>query len=645
MDEREILTRFKAGTLDRDSAARLLSARLIPRPAPPAPATPAVPAPDDVRPGAGSAPPDEQAQQRQGDRHGVRRDGPPDGSADGSADGGHSPAPAAAAPPTAHPTSRPGPPPYPPRPHAPDDRIAVVGIAGRYPDAPGVTAFWRNLRDGRDTSCAAPPGPRPGAFPLPAGGRGHFLAGTADFDPEFFGLTDDEGRLLDPQARLLLETAWAALEDAACTGVRLDALTGPDRRPRAVGLYLGVSTADYALLTAEHRARGGRQTPAGGGHGGLAARIAAALGLHGPGRAVDAADASALAAVQLAAEALLRGECAAAVAGGVELLLHPARAREAAGEGVGAVVLKPLHRALADADRVYAVLRTAPAPTAPPGAEVLRETRPTARRRIGDAGAATGIAAFTAAVLQLAHATLAPAADGEQARPWPAPSGPQGAPLPRRAEVSVPDACGHDTRLVLEEFTPPPAPGGARPAGGEPVLLSAPTPEHLTATAARLADWLRDQPDAEAAPEPAAIARVLRSGRAGHPCRLALHATDTARLSDALADFATADTLPDVPGPVPGIPGVRYADLRAQPSDPLRLGGLPETQRFAAALWQAGRTEQLTLLWLSGVDFDWAALDPAPAARATLPLPPTAQLRRTLWLTGPEGDADAESRT
>ncbi|MET8116951.1 beta-ketoacyl synthase N-terminal-like domain-containing protein [Streptomyces prasinus] len=120
------------------------------------------------------------------------------------------------------------------------DVVAVVGMAGRYPRAADLDAFWQNVSEGRDTSAEAP-ADRPGAPLLGSGERGHFLDAVDEFDPEFFGLTEDEGRLMDPQERLFLETAWEALEDAGCTGSRLDALTGTGGRPRAVGVF----AADY----------------------------------------------------------------------------------------------------------------------------------------------------------------------------------------------------------------------------------------------------------------------------------------------------------------------------------------------------------------------------------------------------------------
>ncbi len=532
-----------------------------------------------------------------------------------------------------------------------DDRFAVVGIAGRYPGAPDLDAFWRVVRDARDTSAPAPPR-RPGPSPLAAGQRGHFLEHAADFDAEFFGLAPRDAARLDPQQRLFLETAHAALEDAGLTGARLDTLAGPGGTLRSVGVYVGVASADYALLGARSWAAGSPEGPAEG-PARLPSRLAALLGLTGPGQVVDTADSSGLTAVHLAVEALRRGTCAAAVAGGVELLLHPARGRDGAGEGVGAVVLKPLRSALADGDQVHAVIRATatgtlgPAPsTAPGGGPLLRETRQAALRRVGDAGAATGLAALTAAVLQLRHGVLAPARAGAGATPWPRAHDATGRTLPRAACVETPGPDGCPTlgaRLVLEEHLPTAAPAPAAPdpadAREELVLLCAPTPAHLRATAARLAAWLDPAapPGATAADRPAlaSVARTLRAGRASGPCRLAVLAHDTPALAAALHRFAADSGGPGDSADRAGGPGaaeVRCVDLRARGADPLRLAAAPETRDYLAALWRSGRLEQLTGLWLSGVDVPWPALEARSGAGSGLvPLPPSALLRRPLW--------------
>ncbi|MGQ5640541.1 MULTISPECIES: beta-ketoacyl synthase N-terminal-like domain-containing protein [unclassified Streptomyces] len=622
MDDRDILTRFKTGTLDRAQAARLLE-RSAARAAAAAPARPRTPAPADApehRPAADTT-------------HRPR-------TGTGPGTGGGPGATPAATLNTAPPA----------RTEAVDDRCAVVGLAGRYPQAPDLHAHWENLRGGRNTSSAAPAS-RPGASPLAAGQRGHFLDGVDGFDAEFFGITPAEGALMDPQERLFLEVAWEALEDAGCTGPRLDALTGPHGAPRALGVFVGAGASDYALLGAEAWARGGRQRPSSG-HSALTGRLVTLLGLNGPSQAVDTAESSALTALHLAVGALRRGECAAALVGGVELLLHPSRARDLAGEGVGAVVLKPLDRALADGDQVHAVVRATatgvvePDPqTAGPSGASLYETRETTVPRTGDAGAATGLAALTAAVLQLRHGLrLPPHGSGADAAPWPRPRDAQGRELPRTAVVEVSAEGCPTSRAVVEEYMPPRAVRPERAADDgagrdELVLLSAPTPAHLTAGAARLADWLcavAERAPGEEAFDLAAVARVLRAGRAAQPCRIALVAGDVPRLAGALRHFADTGT--------PGA-GVHYADLRSGGADPLGLNTVPETRDYLAALWRGGRVEQLTRLWLSGLDIDWAALDPGPrAAGAAWAPPPSVFLHKPLWLDSQE-PAGTDGRT
>jgi acyl transferase domain-containing protein len=306
---------------------------------------------------------------------------------------------------------------------------------------------------------------------------------------------------------------------------------------------------------------------------------------------------------------------------------------------VGAVVLKRLDRALADGDRVYAVIRDTasgfrPGRPTPAGsrrrdddalaaADVgLNQSRDTIVRHVGDAGAALGIVGITAAVLQVGQGVIAPVRDGEEAVPWQRERDEQGGELPRSATVAVDGDGGLVAHAIVEEFVPA---AGVRRADGagrpELVLLSAPTPAHLAATAVRLADWL--ETDAKASgPVLADVARVLRAGRAAMSCRIALLVGDVPQLVAGLRRFAETGA---------GGGDVRHADLRDSGGDPLELGEAPETRDYVAALWRSGRLEQLTRLWLSGVEIDWAGLENRPATAEAVP-PPSALLRRTLWL-------------
>ncbi|MEU9147927.1 beta-ketoacyl synthase N-terminal-like domain-containing protein [Streptomyces sp. NPDC048349] len=533
------------------------------------------------------------------------------------------------------------------------ERIAVVGMAGRYPGAPDLASFWRQAREGHG-SAGAPPSGRPGDEP------GHYLERVQDFDAEFFGIDAAEAALIDPQERLFLETAWEALEDAGCTGGRLDALAAADGTPRSVGVFTCAGTADYALLAARTWTRERPVRLPRGGHWSLPNRFSALAGLTGPSQCVDSAESSVLVALHLAAAALRAGECAAALVGGVRLLLHPSSRRPGAGEGVGALLLKPLARALADGDTVHCVIRgsavghTAAGRSAagpgrrsrPVGAghgdvdvdgeRVLRaalraaavdastvavhEDTDSVRAFVGEAGAVTGAAALTRAVLQLSHRVLVPGPGRAEAQAW---EGGQAAP--RRAAVGAHGAGGSAAHVILEEYLPAAEDGRSAEAAGdtgaaELFVLSAPTPAHLAATARRFADLLGG---AGPVPSLGVLARALRTGRAAMDCRFAAVVADTGELAAALERFA-AD-------------GGPYADLRDGGADPLDMGAVPQTADYLAALWRAGHLHQVKSLWLAGLDVDWAALERAHGAGAVaVPLPASAFLRTPSWLGGEE---------
>ncbi|HVR08910.1 MAG TPA: beta-ketoacyl synthase N-terminal-like domain-containing protein, partial [Thermoanaerobaculia bacterium] len=207
--------------------------------------------------------------------------------------------------------------------------IAVIGIGCRFPGgASDPEAFWEVIREGRDCVTTVPRN-RFDAAALydpdrDAPGRlytrhGAFLAECDRFDGDFFGISPREAALLDPQHRLLLEVAWEALERA---GQAPDELAGTE-----TGVYLGLSTRDYARLQAAAAAGGARQEDGYGLTGNdfsfAAGRLSYLLGLHGPSVAVDTACSSSLVAIHLACQALRAGECELALAGGVNLILSP----------------------------------------------------------------------------------------------------------------------------------------------------------------------------------------------------------------------------------------------------------------------------------------------------------------------------------
>ncbi|WP_329213072.1 SDR family NAD(P)-dependent oxidoreductase [Streptomyces sp. NBC_01485] len=256
------------------------------------------------------------------------------------------------------------------------EAIAVIGMAGRYPQAPDLESFWRNLAEGRDcvTEVPAdrwdheaifdPEGGRPGTTYSRWGG---FLDGMDRFDPSFFGISRREAERMDPQERLFLTTCWETLQDAGYPASRLAA--------HEVGVFAGVMWNHYQLV------RGSAEdvSPTAM-HAAVANRVSYTLNLTGPSMAVDTACSSSLTAIHLAVESLRRGECALALAGGVNASVHPQKYLQLAqgrflsedgrcrsfgeggsgyvpGEGVGAVLLKPLSRAEADGDHIHGVIR------------------------------------------------------------------------------------------------------------------------------------------------------------------------------------------------------------------------------------------------------------------------------------------------
>ncbi|MET0397623.1 MAG: amino acid adenylation domain-containing protein [Longimicrobiaceae bacterium] len=259
------------------------------------------------------------------------------------------------------------------------ERIAIVGMACRFPGAPDVEAFWSNLRGGVESIARfteaelleAGNDPELLRHPdfVPASGH---LEGADLFDAEFFDLPPRDAELLDPQHRLFLEQAWAALEHAGCD---------PGTFPGPIGVFAGAGMNTYLLhLVARHGNRAGDllQNRIRSDKDFLATLASYKLDLRGPSLSVQTACSTSLVAVHLACQSLLDFQCDAALAGGVAagaplragylaregVFSRDGRCRafDAAGEGtvggsgVGVVVLKRLSDALADGDRVHAVI-------------------------------------------------------------------------------------------------------------------------------------------------------------------------------------------------------------------------------------------------------------------------------------------------
>ncbi|ARU63611.1 hypothetical protein CBW65_23295 [Tumebacillus avium] len=262
------------------------------------------------------------------------------------------------------------------------DEIAVVGLAGRYPDSNNLDEFWEHLRQGHelisfftDEELIAA-GHDPAVIGDPNYVKAAALLKDIDqFDAGFFGFNPREAEILDPNHRFFLEACWEALENSGCN---------PDTYPGAISVYGGQAMNRYLLLNLlPNRAAvanvGELQVMMGNEKDFLTTRVSYKLNLKGASVNVQTACSTSLVAVHMATQALLNGECDMALAGGVSVI-HPktgymytkgsvmspdghcrAFDEEAQGStqgsGVGVVVLKRIEDAIADGDTIYAVIK------------------------------------------------------------------------------------------------------------------------------------------------------------------------------------------------------------------------------------------------------------------------------------------------
>lgn len=266
--------------------------------------------------------------------------------------------------------------------HARPGEFAIVGMAGRYPAARSVEEFWRNLMEQRNClsemtaerydwrSIYGDPRTESGRTNIKYFG---LIDDIYDFDAGFFRISNREGELMDPHARLLLETVWQTIENA---GLQPAALNGSK-----TGVFLSFYNDEYGqLLDGVEIEKSSEPYLATALSGTIKAnRISFILGLTGPSEVYDTACSSSLVALHRAMQSIAAGDCAQAIVAGVSLLLSPSRVvalskmgilnegnicnpysypanREVIGEGVGALLIKPLAAAEADRDHIYAVV-------------------------------------------------------------------------------------------------------------------------------------------------------------------------------------------------------------------------------------------------------------------------------------------------
>ncbi|HHH28716.1 MAG TPA: aminotransferase class III-fold pyridoxal phosphate-dependent enzyme, partial [Polyangiaceae bacterium] len=318
----------------------------------------------------------------------------------------------------------------------PDEPIAIVGMAGRFPGAPDIGTFWKNLCAGMesirffDAEEIDASIPRDlVAQPAYVAARG-VLDDVAGFDHRFFGVSPLEARLTDPQHRLFLEICWEALEHAGYV---------PEAAPGPVGVFGGMYNATYLQRhlwpQPDVIARLGElQVMLGNEKDYVTTRAAHRLGLRGPAVSVHTACSTSLVAAAMAMDSLRRGDCDLALAGGVAITCPPHSGylheegsiaspdghtrtfdARAAGtvfsDGAAMVALRRLSDALADGDTVYAVLRGAAMNN--DGAERASFTAPSPDGQatvIAAALDAAGVDARTISYVE-AHGTATPLGD------------------------------------------------------------------------------------------------------------------------------------------------------------------------------------------------------------------------------------------
>ncbi|AWT51388.1 type I polyketide synthase [Mycolicibacterium smegmatis] len=265
----------------------------------------------------------------------------------------------------------------------PTPSFAIIGYAARFPGAASAEEYWQLLRDGREAISDVPKDrwdieeffdPDPSTPGKVVTRRAGFVDDVTGFDAPFFGMSAREVRLMDPQHRILMETAWRAVEHS---GIAPTSLANSN-----TGVFVGLATHDYLGMASDELTYPEIEAymAIGTSNAAAAGRISYRLGLQGPAVAVDTACSSSLVAIHQACQALRLNECDLALAGGANVLLTPAtmitfsnahmlapdgrcKTFDAAadgyvrGEGCGVVVVKRLQDAVRDGDRIRAVIR------------------------------------------------------------------------------------------------------------------------------------------------------------------------------------------------------------------------------------------------------------------------------------------------
>ncbi|MCT4598832.1 MAG: SDR family NAD(P)-dependent oxidoreductase [Vallitalea sp.] len=260
-----------------------------------------------------------------------------------------------------------------------EEKYAVIGLSGRYPQAYNIDSFWDNLAEGKDCITEIPNDRWQSYNKLYNVDKdklnklskwGGFIDDVDKFDALFFNISPREAQIMDPQERLFLQSSWEVMEDAGYTRDGLSKYT--------VGVFVGAMWGQYQLLGVEETLKD-NPIALDSNFAALANRVSYCLNLKGPSIALSTYCSSSLTAIHYACESIRSGECDLAIAGGVNLSIHPSKYLQLAqgnftssdgrcrsfgeggdgyvpGEGVGAILIKPLEKAIKDKDNIYGVI-------------------------------------------------------------------------------------------------------------------------------------------------------------------------------------------------------------------------------------------------------------------------------------------------
>jgi len=254
-----------------------------------------------------------------------------------------------------------------------EEAIAIIGLNAVMPQSQDVWEFWENLEAERNMVTGIPSDRAKWLEEIQGAKCGGFMKEVDKFDCDFFNISPREAKMMDPQQRIMLEVVWKTIEDA---GYNPRELAGTK-----VGMFIGVSSSDYYDLLLKNNIKIDAVASMGISNSIRANRLSFQYDFRGPSEPIDTACSSSLVAIHRGVEAIRSGMCDMALAGGVNVILTPTlfNAFNAAGmlsgdgkcktfdsrangyvrgEGAGAVLLKPISKALEDGDDIYAVIRS-----------------------------------------------------------------------------------------------------------------------------------------------------------------------------------------------------------------------------------------------------------------------------------------------